>query len=214
MDVYKEKLNITVHVNNWWVIKEKLNLVYILNSIDYLYVRLLERFFPPARKSCNALITSSEGYHKWACGLSEAVCWNKYLLFPGGNKLIFFWVLDTPVSEFVDGSQSGNITMKSWLWSWHNWQIVPIKIHIRCWFQQKELQYNSSLSIIVLRSPATHRCTIIQTHKKAIFACTRMSIISRGPSISPIQTWNRKSFTWCQHQDMPLFNEVVQHWLH
>lgn len=82
-------------------------------------MRLVERFFPPARNSCNALITSSEGYHKWARGLSEGVSCNKYLVFTGRNKLIFFWLLDTPVSEF-DGSQSGNITMKSWLWSWHN----------------------------------------------------------------------------------------------
>lgn len=91
---------------------------YVCTLVHYLYVRLPESSFPASRNSRKALITSWVEYHKCALGNWELVFWSKNLLFLSSEKnmciLLCSDVFDTLSS---DGSQSGNLTIKSVLWS-------------------------------------------------------------------------------------------------
>jgi len=84
----------------------------------YLYVRLPARSFPASRNSHKAWITSCVEYHKCASGISELFSWNKNLLVPDDvRRMRILSCSDMLDPECSDGSQSGNFTMKSVLWS-------------------------------------------------------------------------------------------------
>lgn len=86
----------------------------------YLYVRLPARACSASRNSLNAFITSRVEYHRCDCGKGELVSWKENLLLCSMVSFcIWYWVLSELISN--NGSQSGNLTMKSMLWSWKNW---------------------------------------------------------------------------------------------
>lgn len=86
----------------------------------YLYVRLPARACSASRNSLNAFITSPVEYHRCDCGKGELVSWKENLLLCSMVSFcIWYWVLSELI--FKNGSQSGNLTMKSMLWSWKNW---------------------------------------------------------------------------------------------
>lgn len=111
----------------------------------YLYVRLPFRSFFASRNKLNASMTSQVGYHKCDCGRAwELVSWKENLLFLVCCTMSFRVWFCLEMSEFMfhDGSQSGNLTMKSMLWSCHKFDLKTEKKKKR---KEKSVSYKAKL---------------------------------------------------------------------